>query len=469
MASIPLPALAARNDAPSPLQTYTTIAQLMGAQQERQLRSQEIVGQQQQNEMQALNLQSQKALLDAQKSTDWTQPDAFDSFLSTAEKNGANAAALISLRKNNLDYQNTLSTKTKTDLENLGSANDAASGLLDAIEKETDPTARSTVMQAGAKNFMANPTYASVLQNTPTWGFLQKMAEGQVNLNDDQIDQLRNTLTWHSTQVNNAQKVAQTAGEEAGAIKTGRQIAPATPQQLTDAVNAVQTYNAVPPNMRAAFVQQMKNAPDWGTLQDVQKRADAAQESFQRSADAMANARAMRDIGLQQVVAGKLVQQDQTLSGSLANSQGIRDLLDMSKGGNQVATNAALQRFAEHEVAEGGIKRFNELEQRQLIGGVGSFAREFQNWADKGFQGEMPKATNAEINTILNNEDTIARAQHDQNVSDITSRYGTVNTMRQGGKQQPNPQIPQGWVTGWGAHGYGAYPPGTKVSTTKPQ
>ena len=45
--------------------------------------------------------------------------------------------------------------------------------------------------------------------------------------------------------------------------------------------------------------------------------------------------------------AGKLVQEDQKMNESLANSQGIRGLLNMSNGGNEAATGAALQRYAE--------------------------------------------------------------------------------------------------------------------------
>lgn len=196
-----------------------------------------------------------------------------------------------------------------------------------------------------------------------------------------------------------------------------------TPKQIQDATNTVSTYGAIPPNMRAAFSNEIKNSPNYETLQANIKRADAANESFQRSADARAQASAMKDVATQNLVAGKLASEDEKLGSALDQTAGIRSLLDMSKGGNQAATSAALTRFAEHEIVEGGVKRMNQLEYENLATRLGSYGRKFQSWVDGGFKGEMPKATNSEIHTILDAEDAATTKGHERNVGYITNRY----------------------------------------------
>jgi hypothetical protein len=196
-----------------------------------------------------------------------------------------------------------------------------------------------------------------------------------------------------------------------------------TPQQLQAAIGTVQTYQSLPAYQRQALVNEMKQAPTYADLQTVQKRADDNAASFQRSADMRQQAMAMKDIATGQIIASKLVAQDQTLNAALANSAGIRDELNMTQGGNQVAGKAAMQRFAEHEVAEGGIKRFNELEQNMLTTGGATIMRKAQMWADTNFEGKPPEATNADIQSILDTEDRIARQQHDQMVNTIQQRY----------------------------------------------
>ena len=54
--------------------------------------------------------------------------------------------------------------------------------------------------------------------------------------------------------------------------------------------------------------------------------------------------------------------EDQKLGSALDQTSGIRGLLNMSTGGNETASQAAQVRFAEHEVKEGGINRFNQTE-----------------------------------------------------------------------------------------------------------
>jgi hypothetical protein len=234
-------------------------------------------------------------------------------------------------------------------------------------------------------------------------------------------------------------KLTDDATKQAESSQKVSAAAAPTQQQLSNAVTTLGTYSSIPQNMRAGLANEMKAAPDWETLQKVQARADAANESFQRSADARQQAMTLKDVGIQQMVAGKLVQEDQKLGTSLDQTGAIRRALDMSQGGNEQAGTAAKQLFAEHIVKQGGINRFNELEQQGLIGNMGTFARQIQSWADKGFDPkQIPSATNAEMQTILNAEDQAASSAHDRNVGFVMNRFGGVD--KPGSQQAPQPQ-----------------------------
>ena len=231
---------------------------------------------------------------------------------------------------------------------------------------------------------------------------------------------------------------AKKPGEAAEAQQQVRNAAPATQQQMSDVASTISTYAAIPPSMRTGLLTELKNAPDYAAVQKIEARADAAQESFQRSADARQNALAMKDVAVGQVIAGQLVKQDQTLAADLNSTNGIRSLLDMTKGGNQMASAAALTRFAEHEITEGGIKRFNETELNAMGKDAGSWGREFQTWIDKGQKGTPPPATTSDIQAILGVEDQQAHDLHDQNIGFIQQRYAPLAGGRAKGVLNPS-------------------------------
>jgi hypothetical protein len=199
-------------------------------------------------------------------------------------------------------------------------------------------------------------------------------------------------------------------------------------QQVYDATQTLNAYQVIPTALRNGLANEMKNAPDMETLQKIQARADAASESFERSADARQQAMAMKDVGLQNLVAGKLVAEDEKLGATLDNSKGIRDLLTQNLEGNQTALAAAQVRFAGHEIKEGGINRITQTEINSQTKGVGDFARQLQTWADKGFAGKAPVAGVQEMRAILDMEDKAATNSHQRNVDTITNRYFGKNT-----------------------------------------
>lgn len=243
---------------------------------------------------------------------------------------------------------------------------------------------------------------------------------------------LAGTLDLHSKiediNAKQAKQAAETSSAQSGAKKGEIETAAPTQQQLQTAAQTLNSYTIIPQNLRAGLANELKNAPTYSDMQRVQQRVDAANESFQRSADAQEQAKAMRDVGTKNLVAGKLVAEDEKLGSSLDQTGGIRGLLDMSKGGNQAATPAALTRFAEHEIVEGGVKRMNETEYKNLAGSLGSYGRKFSAWVDGGYKGQMPDATNSEIHAILDAEDKAVTNTHERNVGYITDRYVSPQT-----------------------------------------
>jgi hypothetical protein len=224
------------------------------------------------------------------------------------------------------------------------------------------------------------------------------------------------------------QMIVDDATKQAEASKATLAATAPTSQQIAGATRTIATYGAIPQNMRAGLIGEMQSAPNYETLQKIQARADAANESFQRSADARTQANAMKDLGQKNLALDKMLKEDQSLGKSMDETGAIRDALDLSKGGNQQATAAAQQLMAEHIVRQGGINRFNELEQRGLVGNMGSWGRQFKSWLEKGGEGAMPQATNQEMQALLDAEDKAAQLTHDRNIGYITDRVLGKNT-----------------------------------------
>jgi hypothetical protein len=336
---------------------------------------------------------------------------------------GNNSA--MSIGKGLLDFRKTVSQATEEQQKVTSQGLATVKEILTPIAAETD-LAKRTQMLNDAKPELLKASGFDPTLHQAIMGADAQHIPAIVNM----TGATKEIVEYGKAQGEAAEKTAK--GEQAV-----RAAAPVTSQQLTNAVTTLNTYNAVPPNMRTGLASEMKNAPDWETLQKVQSRADAANESFQRSDDARQQAMALKDVGLQQVVAGKLVAEDQKLGSALDQTSGIRGLLDMSKGGNQAATAAALTRFAEHEIVEGGVKRMNQLEYENLATKLGSYGRKFQSWVDGGFKGQMPAATNSEIHTILDSEDTAANAVHERNVGYVMDRYAKPQTQAGGAKPAP--------------------------------
>jgi hypothetical protein len=427
---------------PDPLGQYAKFAQLKNMLSENTVRQQlaplQVQQQQQENQQRQMQIDSQKALMDTVASGALNkyatgQPDGTGFDAAGAYKDLMGRGNILSEHASQLINSYQAIDKNNSEIrKNLGAANaDYLKTRAESHEQVAEDIADILKLppeQQAAAWALKQPGYSNMPGLDPNdKAILSKSDIAHLPAIAGLLDLNGRIEGYHAKQ-------AEQAGTAAKGEQAVRAAAPVTPEQLTNAVGTVATYNAVPPNMRVSLANEMKAAPDWETLQKVQSRADAANESFQRSADARGQALALKDVGVQNLVAGKLVTEDQKLGSALDQTSGIRGLLDMSKGGNQAATNAALTRFAEHEIVEGGVKRMNQLEYENLATKLGSYGRKFQSWVDGGFKGQMPAATNSEIHTILDAEDQASNVAHDRNVGYIMDRYAKPGTQPSGAK-----------------------------------
>lgn len=171
MASIPLPALAAQNNAPSPVQTYTTLAQLMGAREQQQLAAQEVQGAQLENQVRQRQLSDQEAMSAAMRQWDGKDPDELPGLVVKA---GGSANAVLGLRSQILDMKTKAATLTKDQLANQSTINDQIAGHLENVK--------------GASPEDKQATYTAAINDLQQKGYVQP---GQLPVQypgDDKID-----------------------------------------------------------------------------------------------------------------------------------------------------------------------------------------------------------------------------------------------------------------------------------------
>jgi len=286
----------------------------------------------------------------------------------------------------------------------------------------------------------------------PLRGYVKQMQSapptGKVNAGQwmNSITPARLAVTLAIGKIADQQKVQEDAAKTTTATNQATQttlaVQPPKPEDVQGFTSGIvdankPTFPDIPFTMRTELAKEAKQARTVSEFNEVQKRADDDQKSFRASADARSAAAGLKDVATMNMAATHAVQADETLSTSLSASQGIRDQLDMSKGGNQQAGADVILRFAEHEVKAGGMGRFNETEFQRLGPGMGSWARSAQAWYDKGANGKPPAATMGEINSILANEDGIARSKHDSDVSGIYDRFGMTKPIYASGPGKP--------------------------------
>ena len=109
----------------------------------------------------------------------------------------------------------------------------------------------------------------------------------------------------------------------------------------------------------------------------------------------------------------------------------LKTTLAQAQTGNQAALPDFQVRFAENEIVQGGVKRMNQAELDKLTSSLGTYGRQLKTWADKGFQGDLPKATANDMGKILDAEAQSRTSLFQQRTANIDA------TIRPQGQAKP--------------------------------
>jgi hypothetical protein len=196
LSSIPLPALDLKyQQQPSVLDQVNHVMALRSLMQGQQIQQAQLQGEQQKNEMGALQLRDQKAMTAAMQS--WDGND-FNDLPGLVLKNGGSANAVMGLKNQLVDYQQKLANLTKDQLGNEKTKNDYFAQAIDNVKSlpaDQQPTAFESAKQDAIQRGYLDP----------------KQAQGLQYQGPQQLDLLEKSLTGHSAAVDAALKQSETA------------------------------------------------------------------------------------------------------------------------------------------------------------------------------------------------------------------------------------------------------------------
>jgi hypothetical protein len=216
MASIPLPALNVRPPEPvDPTGGVVKALQLKDLMNRNAMMPGQLKAQQQQleagaqeNQMRQLQLDERKTLMDTSKGIDWTQPDAFNKFISSAQQSGkVSPQTLSQMALQRAQYTEAASKATIEQRKAQAEINNAILGSFDAISTEKDPAKRAQLAQAQAAKIVGQGLQA---HDPKLDSVIQAMAQGKYVPDDDALQMLTAGLKDHNTVISEAQKAAQT-------------------------------------------------------------------------------------------------------------------------------------------------------------------------------------------------------------------------------------------------------------------
>jgi hypothetical protein len=205
LSSIPLPALDIKPAQPpsvlDQLGHIMALRNLMGGQQlqqgQVQLQQAQLQGEQQKNQMGAIQLQDQKAMSAAMQA--WDGKDIND-VPGLALKQGASAQTVFGLKQQLITYQKNLQEMTKDQLANEATKNDVIAGHIDAV-KNLPPDQQPQAFQSAKADLLKR-------------GYMDpQTAQGLQYQGPQQLDVLEKFYQSHSQLVDSALKSAQT-GEQ---------------------------------------------------------------------------------------------------------------------------------------------------------------------------------------------------------------------------------------------------------------
>jgi hypothetical protein len=214
MSTIPLPALGVQPPSPAnPMQGLHDFLAMRAQQNQAALAQEEIKGEQTKNAMAQMQLQDQQNMRTAAGGIDWSQPDAFDKFLSSAQQAKVSPQTLSSLA---LQRQQYLEQLNKTDVSGLTAMKERGNQLAGHIDAvlNAPPEQKPQV----AKDQAQQALDAGLVKDPGVLSFMRSVAAGQVMPTDDQLTHLKNGVLDSTTQADLVLKKqqAKTSASEQG-------------------------------------------------------------------------------------------------------------------------------------------------------------------------------------------------------------------------------------------------------------
>ncbi len=350
MGSPPLAALQVRapDQQPGPLDNYGKMLTLQSLLQGQQLQKAQIQGAQQENQIRGQQLTDQQALTKSMQSWDGK---SFDDLPGLVLKNGGSAQAVFGLR-DQLVTQKTALTKLDTDtLANTATKNDALLGKLQAVTAGPDEGLGQRLMSAAqdaVQSGLIDPQHIQNIQQlaqTPdpqalrrALGIYEKTLQGQ----KEQFSQAQSAQesAAKTTDANARALTAQTGQQKLQAELPG---GPLYAGQVTDKDRYLQTQE----NMRAALSRQASNANE-----------------------------------LQRQGITNLQKQSDTYTQFLATANSLKNSLAAAQDGNQLAAAVAPLQGTLFITTSEGVKRINETE-LSSVAGAGSLVQRIEGGLGK--------------------------------------------------------------------------------------
>lgn len=220
-------------DVPDPLETRIRQGQLASLAGAQQLQQQQLVGAQQENQIRQTDINDQDALRKA-----WIDAGGdIEKTKQNAVKYGASPKALLGLDSTILDRKTKLSALRKEDLANQQTTNDQLSGLLDPVVKETDPVKQQAAWNTATQTAVARSLMTSEEAAQHPYPGVDGVKEYVAGFKTH--DQLIKEVTANAAQTR-ANAAQQTSDREKG---------------QTDFANAISALAAAPPKDVDGFVQ----------------------------------------------------------------------------------------------------------------------------------------------------------------------------------------------------------------------
>ena len=208
----------------------------------------------------------------------------------------------------------------------------------------------------------------------------------------DQLKAIMQRYTSTRDMVEWAKQNNEAPGQKA---KSGQEVQPAaapTPQQLQNATRTLSTYSAIPANERAGLTAEINAAPDWETLQKIQSRADASQQTNQLHQDTLANTKAImgNKFGEAGLTANEKIWTDpqRGYAGALAQANQTKASIVAGADGNGLLTNLVptMEVLGVNHAA--GINRISP--QEAIAAGTNpEWATRWNAWATKAATGKL--------------------------------------------------------------------------------